>query len=339
MCILYCYTSRGQQQFVIGNFDDIVGVIQKINSIKEELLVEDALLQSGKQQKASDHGGISVASLEVALSGRQLHDKTTILGFDEHFNVVIDFLTRDECALQIIPIVAMGGIGKTTLAKAVFNSQCIVDHFNRRIWITISQEYTVQDILSGLLHDGEVKTRDGDSDRLVEALHKELFGRRYLIVMDDVWSEKAWNDLRICLPDYNNRSRIVMTTRLANVAGYLNPHNSYPMTFLDQNKSWSLFCQMVFANDNCPYPELESFARKIVRSCNGLPLEIIVIGGLLAKSDMSPKYWESVADNVSSYVNCEHDEHCLKRLSLIYKANPPEAMFPLYELLSRRLSD
>ncbi|XP_051123114.1 putative late blight resistance protein homolog R1B-16 isoform X2 [Andrographis paniculata] len=293
--------------------EDIGGVIRKLDTIKKELLVEEALLQdvrSGKQPEVSEHGTISSLG------------QNTIVGFDDHVNAVMDLLIRDEPALQIIPIVGMGGIGKTTLARAVFDNQCIVDRFDRLVWLTISQEYTVQDILSALLNDGKVTTHDGSFDRLGEALYKQLFGRRYLIVMDDVWSEQAWCDLRMCFPNNNNGSRVIMTTRLANVAGSLSPQRSFSMTFLDKNKSWSLFCRTVFKKEHCPYPELEEIAQEIVRSCQGLPLEIIVIGGLLAKSNMSKRYWKSVADNISSFANLEHDEHCLKILSLSYNDLP-----------------
>ncbi|XP_051115954.1 late blight resistance protein R1-A-like [Andrographis paniculata] len=307
---------------------DIERVIQKINSIKEELLVEEALLQvveSGKKPKAFYHGGTSLATPSVG--------KNKIVGLDEHVEAIVDLLTRDEPALQIIPIVGMGGIGKTTLAKAVFDNQYIVNHFDRRIWLTISQDYIVENILEGLLNDGKVRTPDGAGDGLREALYKELFDRRYLIVLDDVWSEQTWNDFRMCFPRNNNRSRVVITTRLENVAGCLSPHSSYSMTFLDENKSWSLFCQIIFAKEDFPNPELEEFARKIVKSCKGLPLEIIVIGGLLAKSDMSREYWKSVADNVSSYANFEDDEHCLKILSLSYN-NLPIHLKPCFLFMS-----
>ncbi|XP_051115952.1 late blight resistance protein R1-A-like [Andrographis paniculata] len=335
--------------------EDIERLIQKIVSIKEELLVEEPLMQevqSGKQPKVSEHGGTSMATSEDMLTGRQpinslsreaslatpALSKNTIVGLDKHVEAIVDLLTRDEPALQIIPIVGMGGIGKTTLAKAVFDSQCTVDHFDRCIWLTISQEYTVENILEGLLNDGKIKKRYASRDGLREALYKELFDRRYLIVLDDVWSDQAWNDLRMCFPNNNNRSRVMMTTRLQNVAGCLSHHNFYSMTFLDENESWNLFCRTIFGKEDFPNQELEEFARKIVKSCKGLPLEIIVIGGLLAKSDMSREYWMSVARNVSSYANFEDGEHCFKILSLSYN-NLPIHLKPCFLFMSSYRED
>ncbi|XP_051115901.1 late blight resistance protein R1-A-like [Andrographis paniculata] len=297
--------------------DDMEGVIQKIEFIKKKLLLKEEVLEdvhSRRQPKVFPRGGASLTTSSVG--------KKTIVGFDEHVIAIIDVLTRDESKLEIIPIVGMGGIGKTTLAKAVFDNQYISDHFDRRIWLTISEEYTVHDILVGLLYDGEVIAHDGSLDGLGQALYQQLFGSRYLIVMDDVWSEQAWYDLRMFFPNNNNKSRIMMTTRLSNVASSLGTHKPYSMTLLDTNKSWNLFCQAIFGNKDCPYPELEEFGRKIVESCKGLPLEIIVIGGLLAKSDMSRNFWEFIADDISSFGNSRYDEHCIKILSLSYNNLP-----------------
>ncbi|KAK4394806.1 putative disease resistance protein [Sesamum angolense] len=94
------------------------------------------------------------------------------------------------------------------------------------------------------------------------------------------------------------------------------------VNFLDEDKSWDLLCEKVFAQKSCPYPELEEIGRNIARSCRGLPLAIVVIGGLLAKSDNTREYWEFVAKNITSFVNSGDDDHCLKILSLSYNSLP-----------------
>ncbi|XP_051115771.1 putative late blight resistance protein homolog R1B-16 [Andrographis paniculata] len=140
--------------------------------------------------------------------------------------------------------------------------------------------------------------------------------------MDDIWTLQAWYDLRRFFPDNGNGSRIIVTTRLSQVAASLGSHDPYPMTFLDTNTSWSLFCQTVFGEENCSHPELEQMGRGIVRNCRGLPLQIAVIGGLLAKSGMTTEYWESIAENVSAFGNSSDGEHCLNILLLSYNNLP-----------------
>ncbi|KAK4394802.1 putative late blight resistance proteinR1A-10 [Sesamum angolense] len=92
----------------------------------------------------------------------------------------------------------------------------------------------------------------------------------------------------------------------------------YLMDFLDNEKSWDLLCKKVFGRRGCPYPELKECGKDIAKGCKGLPLTIVVISGLLAKSNMTREYWDSVAKNVNSFANSEDNERCLKILYLSY---------------------
>ncbi|KAL0318442.1 UNVERIFIED_CONTAM: putative late blight resistance proteinR1B-16 [Sesamum angustifolium] len=216
----------------------------------------------------------------------------------------------------------MGGIGKTTLAKNTFDNPYIVNYFDKRIWFTISQEYRAREILVRLLNNGKDQESSETLAELGQRLHQSLFGRRYLIVMDDMWSISAWDDLRLFFPNNKNGSRILVTTRISNVAVSLGFHSPYVMDFLDEDKSWNLLCQKAFGEDNCPYPELEEIGKTIAKKCNGLPLAIVVTGGLLANSNRALEYWESVAENINSFSDLEYNEHCLKILSLSYDNLP-----------------
>lgn len=165
------------------------------------------------------------------------------------------------------------------------------------------------------------KMHKKSNDQLEDLLHKSLKGMKYLIVLDDVWDTKVWNDVKRMFPNENNGSRIILTTRLENVADYA---NSWPplhrMHFLNDNESWNLFCDKVFGKSHCPY-ELEEIGKKMVQNCRGLPLTVVVIGGLLSKANRTQYYWTNVAENLSSVVN-SNDEQCLKILSLSYDHLP-----------------
>ncbi|KAK4394733.1 ToMV susceptible protein tm-2 [Sesamum angolense] len=132
----------------------------------------------------------------------------------------------------------------------------------------------------------------------------------------------AWDALKLFFPNNRNGSRVMITTRLANVADSLGSQKPYLMDFLDEDKSWNLFCQKAFKQEGCPYPELEEIGMDITKTCRGLPLAIVVIGGLLANSNMEQEYWKYVAKNVSSFANSEDNEHCLKILALSYNILP-----------------
>ncbi|KAL0356360.1 UNVERIFIED_CONTAM: putative late blight resistance proteinR1B-16 [Sesamum radiatum] len=237
-------------------------------------------------------------------------------------------LTGWESKLQVIPITGMGGAGKTTLARNLYDDSLVKDHFDVRAWVTISQTYIVEDVIGGLLADFGVvidKVKEKSVQVLTQILWKNLKGRRYIIVLDDMWSTEVWDDMKRIFPDDGNGSRIMLTTRLQGVAVYATDSFSPPhrISLLDEDKSWYLLCQAVFGQEGCPpeFQELEDIGKMIARNCNGLPLATSVVGGLLANSAMTREFWGYVADNVNS-IAIEHEEHCSEILSLSNKHLP-----------------
>ncbi|KAL0354511.1 UNVERIFIED_CONTAM: putative late blight resistance proteinR1A-10 [Sesamum radiatum] len=153
-------------------------------------------------------------------------------------------------------------------------------------------------------------------------LYKSLAGKRYLIIMDDMWSIEAWDNTKLFFPKNNSESKIMITTRLSNLALQISGSYGLRMNFLDENKSWELFCKTVFGEvGNCPL-ELEEIGKTVARNCKGLPLSVTVIGGLLAKSEKAHGYWKFIADNLSSIVNLEDNKRCLRILYTSYQELP-----------------
>ncbi|KAL1555784.1 putative late blight resistance protein R1B-17 [Salvia divinorum] len=245
---------------------------------------------------------------------------SSMVGFDDVLFNLLDLLTGVPLSRRVISIQGMGGMGKTTLAINAFQHPYIVQHFDVCLWATISQEYSIQKILAQLLSCMR-RSPGGTVGEMRERLYKSLYGRRYLIVLDDMWTLKAWDDMNVkfLFPDTNDGSRVVVTTRNANVANHLGDCR-VAMSFLDEDSSWHLFCQNAFAKQQgCP-PELEETAKKVVARCKGLPLAIVVVGGHLRKSPTTLVYWENVAQSI--LYSTENDEQCLKVLSLSYRYLP-----------------
>ncbi|XP_057780125.1 putative late blight resistance protein homolog R1B-17 [Salvia miltiorrhiza] len=193
-------------------------------------------------------------------------------------------------------------------------------HFDIRAWATVSQQYSAQEIFSKLLHSSIGQSGSGNDLGL--KLHHSLCGRRYL-VLDDIWSVEAWDEVRRYFPDNGNGSRIVLTTRLSDVASGCGSSSCFNMKPLDEDQSWVLFCRNAFQQEHCSYPQLESVGNEIVTLCRGVPLSIVVIGGFLLKSPRAVAFWEDVAKNIKSIPNSKEKQEILDVLSLSYNHLPP----------------
>ncbi|XP_057801548.1 putative late blight resistance protein homolog R1C-3 [Salvia miltiorrhiza] len=297
----------------IDFYEDLQQVIEEMNVIKKEAMESSA--EAHLQRKGSSTRAGSLTSSSTV-------KESMMVGFDDVVLQLLDKLTGGNRNRQIIPITGMGGIGKTTLARHIFEHVLIKEHFDIRAWTTISQTYNVRETLSQVLHQvtGNLGS-DLSENELGEKLYKYLYGRRYIIILDDMWSVEVWNKMRFFFPDYNDGSRVIVTTRLSNLATELTNSNSIGMRFLDEVCSWSLFSKTVFGDEVFPF-QLEEIGKKIVGKCKGLPLSIAVIGGLLAKSELTLEYWEHIEKNLSSIVNSENDEYWLRALKLSYDHLP-----------------
>ncbi|XP_049376691.1 putative late blight resistance protein homolog R1A-10 [Solanum stenotomum] len=139
--------------------------------------------------------------------------------------------------------------------------------------------------------------------------------------LKSLWSIEAWEDIRGWFPENNKRSRILLTTRITEVARDASyPKNPFPMRFLDPEESWNLFCQKAFGKNDCP-AKFEKVGKVIVGNCNGLPLMISVVAGSLS-SKRTLDEWNEVAQSVSSLVNLDDYQRCSGVLTLSYNHLP-----------------
>ncbi|XP_057780112.1 putative late blight resistance protein homolog R1B-16 [Salvia miltiorrhiza] len=255
-------------------------------------------------------------------AGRFSSERNFMLGFDEVHLQLLDRLTGGTRDRNIIPIVGMGGTGKTTLAKHCYEHHLTKEHFDVRAWASVSLDYNVRGLLLELLScliGSTNKVVESTVDELGEGLHKHLTRRRYLIILDDMWSVECWNQIKYFLPDNNNGSRIIITTRDLRLAYQF----SYVMSVhsLSVEDTWILLCHNVFGHEDCPR-ELKDIGKIIAEHCQGLPLAVTLVGAILRESSMTREYWEHVAQNIGSRLNHDMDDGLRAILMLSYNALP-----------------
>ncbi|XP_076886051.1 putative late blight resistance protein homolog R1A-10 [Bidens hawaiensis] len=252
---------------------------------------------------------------------KKVLDDEIVVGLDHDVEQIRDKLVADY--LDALSIVGMGGIGKTTLATKVFNDAYVKHHFHVHVWVTVSQTYDKRAVLLQILESIRAKgtLEEASGSRLRELVHKSLMGRRCLIVIDDVWDKEAWDNLKILFPHDNAGSRVLLTTRLAEVAKHANSDGFiHHIGYLNKEEGWELLRQKVFHDNECPEWSIKP-GMQIANNCKGLPLVMVVIAGILAKKAWNRNLWEEIAERTDSYIVGE-ESGCLETLGLSYNHLP-----------------
>ncbi|TVU23949.1 hypothetical protein EJB05_26338, partial [Eragrostis curvula] len=210
-----------------------------------------------------------------------------LVGIDEARDELIRILIEgDDVAMQqgkIISIVGFGGLGKTTLANAVYEK--ISAKFECRAFVSVSQTPDMKKLLKHILRGlgKNIIDETFDEGQLIYELRQFLHDKRYFIVVDDIWDILVWETIRCALPHNDTGYRIIATTRnvkLAEQAG-----GAYNMKPLSTHNSKILLNNRVYGNNNAekgPDEELAEITDKIIKKCAGVPLAIITIASLLA---------------------------------------------------------
>ncbi|RWR84797.1 putative disease resistance protein [Cinnamomum micranthum f. kanehirae] len=274
-------------------------------------------------------------------------EEVDVVGIEEEAEVVSKLLIDGDARRSVVSIVGMGGLGKTTLAKKVSNDINVKMNFRCFAWIYVSQEFVVCDLLIDMIKcvktfsskfmdklksmsDEELKMKHNDKLKSMseEELRMELFnclrGRRYLIVIDDIWNREAWDGIEASFPNENNGSRIMLTTRKRDVALYAEPRSKpYELRLLTNEECWELLSKKAFLEvaNHGDFVGLEKVGKEIARKCCGLPLAAVILGGLLSRKEQSVYEWERVLNGIGWHLK-EGEDQILGILALSYNDLP-----------------
>ncbi|KAJ1689291.1 hypothetical protein LUZ63_013446 [Rhynchospora breviuscula] len=262
-------------------------------------------------------------------------DNPDVVGFDQGKKKIFELLLdKNVEELAVVSIVGIGGLGKTTLALKVFNSEEVKNRFGKPIWITISQKYELLDVLTTLARKLEIDLtgkKEHDLNELAEQIHNSLSKREkpYLIVLDDVWTEELWEKLAKVLPTTKKGSRALITTRdekIINMAGVRDAthiYDPYKPPLLSEKDSVELLLKKAIPRDRqCPNPNFnyEDLAKQFAKKCGYLPLALVVLGGLLRVTQpFDFLTWNELLETMSWQID---GSACTKIISTSYEHLP-----------------
>ncbi|KAL6607874.1 hypothetical protein ACP70R_040937 [Stipagrostis hirtigluma subsp. patula] len=264
---------------------------------------------------------------------KALHkDMAEVVGIDEARDEVANMLSGHNDELKVVSIVGFGGLGKTTLARAV-HDRLNKEQFRYRAFVSVGQnpdlKKVFKDTLYGLDADKykDIHNTTMEENLLIGMLRNFLEDKRYFVIIDDLWDEKVWEVIECAFYKNNLGSRIIITTRnvVVSKACCSNDDAIYRMKPLSGDDSKRLFYKRIFHHENgCP-GELEEVSKDILKKCGGVPLAIITIAGLLANKQAHRRdEWYNVLNSIGHGLKGGHQVEDMKKiLSFSYYDLPP----------------
>uniref|UniRef100_M1BFQ3 NBS-LRR resistance protein RGH1 n=2 Tax=Solanum tuberosum TaxID=4113 RepID=M1BFQ3_SOLTU len=244
-----------------------------------------------------------------------------VIGRNADKKEIVDFLLDSEVEenVVVISIVGLGGLGKTTLAQWVYNDEMVKVNFDKRLWVCVSDVFEVKMIAEKIIESaGGEKANYLQLNTVQNELTEMLDGKKYLLVLDDVWNENTlkWSKLKNMLIGGAKGSKILVTTRsdvVAEVSGSVHQHK---LGDLSEEEAWTLFEKMAFeCNKESENSNLVEIGKEIVRKCGGVPLAIKSVGSLLRLKRTENEWIYFKNQDLSSITRGSNDVMAILRLS------------------------
>ncbi|XP_024037560.1 putative disease resistance RPP13-like protein 1 [Citrus clementina] len=308
------------ESMMASKIKGITDRLQDIISTQKDLLDSKIVISVGKSRDVGQR-----------LPTTSLVTEAKVYGREKEMEEIIELLLNDDLraddGFSVISINGMGGVGKTTLAQLVYNDDRVQRHFQIKAWTCVSEDFDVFRVSKSILNSiasYQCTDRD-DLNLLQEKLKKQLSGKKFLLVLDDVWNENYnyWSTLSCPFGAGAPGSKIVVTTRNLDVAKLTRAYPKYGLKELSDNDCLRVLIQhSLGARDFSMNQSLKDVGEKIAKKCKGLPLAAKTLGGLLrGKDDLTD--WEFVL-NTNIWNLQEENCSIIPALRVSYHFLPPQ---------------
>ncbi|XP_057999229.1 putative disease resistance protein RGA1 [Hevea brasiliensis] len=301
----------------------------KIKQIRERL--DEIASQKSKFHLVQQYESRNIMPKERVMT-HSFVKESDVIGRDKDKENIIRLLqdSSDGGQISIIPIVGIGGLGKTALAKLAYNDERVNNHFQLKMWVCVSENFDIRNLTEKIIKSTEDGMKYGveklskmEMEQLRRFLQEIIRDKKYLLILDDVWNEDLmkWNELKELLCTGANGSKILVTTRSNKVASIMGTTPTYELKGLSNDECMDLFTRWSFKEGQAnQHQNLLKIGEEIVEKCKGVPLAVKTLASLLfMKTDES--HWKSIRDSELWKIEQKENE-ILPALKLSYEQLP-----------------
>ncbi|KAJ9158661.1 hypothetical protein P3X46_024225 [Hevea brasiliensis] len=284
----------------------------------------DEIIKQKDELRLAEYTRRRVSHVTERPPSTSLVNEAKVYGREEDKKAMLKLLNAEtnDAEVSVIPIIGMGGLGKTTLAQLVYNDATL--EFDLKAWVSVGEDFDVFRVTKTVLLQMGDSGDDEDLDSLQVKLKQKLLKQKFLVVLDDVWTEnyEQWTVFRSPFEAATPQSRIIVTTRSLEVSLMMGTTPAYPLKELSYDECFNVFAQHALgATSFKEHLELKEMGEEIVKRCGGLPLAAKALGGIL-RGKPNPNVWkELLSSEIWELPN--NKSNILPALRLSYLHLPP----------------
>ncbi|XP_066337596.1 disease resistance protein RGA5-like [Miscanthus floridulus] len=317
------FTKAKARRDIAGAIDDIKKHLDEVAERRQKYKLDEMIMSKSITSASTIDPRLTAMYKEVS----------QLIGVDKSRDELISMLNLsqpdddapDKKTIKKVSIVGVGGLGKTTLAKAVYDK--LKSQYDCEVFVSVGRDHDLVKVFKDILFDLDknryenIHNTGRGVDLLIREVREFLENKRYFIVIDDVWEVRTWEAIELALVENNRGSKVITTTRNVDVAKASG--EVYKLKQLSYDDSMKLFYTRLSRADrkfldNHP----DDISEKILKKCAGIPLAIITMASLLAGKPECE--WSIVYNSIGFHTTDNREaEDTMTILSFSYYDLPP----------------